>query len=556
MDSDGGNGPAREPKNTTITFGRKTQTNTQEAAQLRTRKFPTRPHRCHRNKVILQTNHSHCLEVIWNDARGHTEVSGIIWCGWDFRFAKRLFISKCKTAITSLAFFPVHDGGWSCEGLLPPWCGRRGDAPQLQRVATPNFHALMEEGVWVQRVESAYITKTFPDHYTLVTGLFAESHGVVANEMYDPDLNLTFSMDAPGARDPRWWDRAEPLWATNQRAGRSSGAAMWPGTDVKIRGTYPTHFLPYNASVGFEDRVQSLVGWFSQDPPASLGLLYWEEPDASGHALGPDSPRMEAVIADVDAKLGFLRQELRRAGLYDRLNLVVTSDHGMAQMSPERVVELDEYLSRDAYTWIDKSPVVGILPKEGKLEEVYSSLANAHPSLRVYKKEDIPERFHYQHNDRIMPIIIAAEEGWTIVQNRSDGFMLGNHGYDNALPSMHPVFVARGPAFRRGYSKASAHAVDLYPLMCHILDLPPAPNNGSLANVRDLLCEALPPTHAPPPRAAEPAYARVVGSLLGVALVVGFLLVFLKQVTFRQLPAMPAGNLEIAQPLLQGHLDI
>lgn len=467
--------------------------------------------------------------------------------------ADGLVKASCLLGVVAMAMLPSCRPEDLPSLLLVSFDGFRWD--YVQRVATPNFHALMEEGVRVEQVENAYITKTFPDHYTLVTGLYTESHGIVANEMYDPDLNLTFAMDHPSAHDPRWWDGAEPLWATNQRAGHGSGAAMWPGTDVEIRGTYPTHFLPYNASVGFEDRVRSLVGWFARDPPVRLGLLYWEEPDVSGHAFGPDSPRMDAVIADVDAKLGFLRRELQRAGLYERLNLVVTSDHGMAQMSGERVVELDAYLSRDAYTWIDKSPVVGILPQEGKLEEVYRSLANAHPSLRVYRKEDIPERFHYQHNDRIMPIIIAAEEGWTIVQNKSDGLMLGNHGYDNALPSMHPVFVARGPAFRRAYSKASARAVDLYPLMCHILDLPPAPNNGSLANVRDLLREAPPPTQAPPP-VPEPAYARVLGSLLGVVLVLGFLLVFLKYVTLRQLPATPTGNPEISRPLLQDHLEI
>lgn len=248
--------------------------------------------------------------------------------------------------------------------LLVSFDGFRWD--YLHRVATPNFQALMEEGARVEQVESAFITKTFPDHYTLVTGLFAESHGVVANEMYDPDLNATFSMSKPNSHDPRWWDRAEPLWVTNQRAGRGSGAAMWPGSDVEIGGAYPTDFLPYNASLGFEERVRTLIGWFlREEQPITLGLLYWEEPDVSGHAHGPDSVLMDEVIADVDGKLGFLRQELRRVGLYDSVNLVVTSDHGMAQMSPDRVVELDEYLSRDTYTWIDKSPVVGILPKEG-----------------------------------------------------------------------------------------------------------------------------------------------------------------------------------------------
>ncbi|KAG7460744.1 hypothetical protein MATL_G00201990 [Megalops atlanticus] len=437
--------------------------------------------------------------------------------------------------------------------LLVSFDGFRWD--YLKRVPTPNFDALMEEGVRVQQVENTYITKTFPNHYTMVTGLHAESHGIVANEMYDPDLNLTFSMDRMDTYDPRWWDEGVPLWVTNQRAGHRSGAAMWPGSDVEIHQMYPTHYLPYNASVSFQDRVQKLIDWFTQERPINLGVLYWEEPDESGHRLGPDSPLMNEVIADIDGKLGFLLEQLKKAGIYDEVNLVVTSDHGMAQLSTDRIIELDKYVSSNLYTWIDKSPVVAILPKEGKYDEVYKALANANSSMTVYKKEDIPDHYHYKHNDRIMPIIIEAKEGWTIMQNKNGTFMLGNHGYDNTLPSMHPVFVARGPALRRGYSKASMHSVDLYPLMCHILAVPPAPNNGTLGSVRDLLKESAPPTAAPPtPARGESTYAPVLGSLLGAALVVGFLFVFVKQVTRKQLPSLPIGNLEIAQPLLQEEL--
>ncbi|XP_036406121.1 ectonucleotide pyrophosphatase/phosphodiesterase family member 5 [Megalops cyprinoides] len=467
----------------------------------------------------------------------------------------RLVKASCFLVVVAVIMLPGCSPEELHRLLLVSFDGFRWD--YLKRVPTPNFNALMEEGVRVQQVENTYITKTFPNHYTMVTGLHAESHGIVANEMFDPDLNLTFSMDRMDTYDPRWWDEGVPLWVTNQRAGHRSGAAMWPGSDVEIHQMYPTHYLPYNASMSFQDRVQKLIDWFTQEQPISLGVLYWEEPDESGHRLGPDSPLMNEVIADIDGKLGSLLGQLKKAGIYDEVNLVVTSDHGMAQLSTDRIIELDDYVSSDLYTWIDKSPVVAVLPKEGKYDEVYNALANANPNMTVYKKEDIPDHYHYKRNDRIMPIIIEAKEGWTIMQNKNGTFMLGNHGYDNTLPSMHPVFVARGPAFRRGYSMASMRSVDLYPLMCHILAVPPAPNNGTLGSVRDLLKESAPPTAAPPtPASGESTYAPVLGSLLGAALVVGFLFVFVKQVTRKQLPSLPIGNLEIAQPLLQEELQI
>ncbi|XP_062857395.1 ectonucleotide pyrophosphatase/phosphodiesterase family member 5 [Trichomycterus rosablanca] len=438
--------------------------------------------------------------------------------------------------------------------LLVSFDGFRWD--YVNRVPTPNFRALMDEGVQVERVENIYITKTFPNHYTLVTGLYAESHGIVSNEMYDPVMNRSFSIEGPEESDSRWWEKAVPLWVTNQMAGKKSGAAMWPGSDVEIGGTYPTSYMPYDASMPFEMRVEKLINWFSGPDAIDFGVLYWEEPDESGHNFGPESSLMDVVIKDIDNKLGFLRDELKKVGLYDKINLIVTSDHGMTQLSQDKVIELDIYVSRDLYTLIDKSPVVGILPKEGKLDEVYSLLENANPNMLVYKREDIPDHFHYKHNVRIMPIIIEAKEGWTIVQNRTGSFMLGNHGYDNHLPSMHPVFVARGPSFRTGYTKASMRSVDLYPLMCSILGIQPQPNNGSLISVRDLLVESPTPRHLPPSVTREPSHAWAVGTLLGSVLVLGFLIIFVKKVTERQLPPLPFTNREISQPLLQEELRL
>uniref|UniRef100_A0A8C1U3G0 Ectonucleotide pyrophosphatase/phosphodiesterase 5 n=2 Tax=Cyprinus carpio TaxID=7962 RepID=A0A8C1U3G0_CYPCA len=432
--------------------------------------------------------------------------------------------------------------------LLVSFDGFRWD--YVNRVPTPNFRALMDEGVQVEQVENTYITKTYPNHYTLVTGLHAESHGIVANEMYDPIHNRSFSMEGPEVYDAWWWEEAVPLWVTNQKAGRKSGAAMWPGSDVGIGGTYPTHYLSYNASMPFETRVEKLIDWFSGPEAIGFGVLYWEEPDESGHNLGPESPLMDVVIADIDEKLGFLREKLKTTGLYDKVNLIVTSDHGMTQLSHDKIIELDTYVSRDLYTWIGKSPVVGILPKEGKLEEVYSLLKNANPNMDVYKKEEIPDHFHYRHNVRIMPLILEVKEGWTVMQNRNGSFMLGNHGYNNSLPSMHPVFVARGPAFRCDYTKASMRSVDLYPLMCSILGLKPLPNNGSLSSVLDLLVETSTPKPVVPPVPREPSSAWAVGSVLGVALVIGFLFIFVQQVTQRQHLPMRLSNSEITQPLL------
>ncbi|XP_004083440.1 ectonucleotide pyrophosphatase/phosphodiesterase family member 5 [Oryzias latipes] len=454
-----------------------------------------------------------------------------------------------------------HVEGWP-KLLLVSFDGFRWD--YIDRVPTPNFRSIMDEGVKVENVENIYITKTLPNHLTLVTGLYAETHGIVANEMYDPILNQSFSMETDSIYDSRWWEQAVPLWVSVQKAGGRSGAAMWPGSDVKIHGTYPSQYLEYNSSVSFETRVQKIIEWFSapEEEAVDFGVLYWEEPDESGHTLGPQSPLMDAVIAGIDEKLGFLLNELKRSGLDEKVNLIVTSDHGMAQLYPEKIIELDEYVERDTYSWVDKSPVVGILPKEGKLEEVYSLLVDANPNMVAYRKEHIPERLHYQHNVRIMPILLEAKEGWTIMQNRTEHFMLGNHGYDNTLRNMQPIFVARGPGFQQNYVKSSMRSVDLYPLMCHILSIRPLPNNGSLLNVQDLLSSQptpLAPTPAHPsgpPKPSRYSYAPVVGSFIGVLLVLGFLVVYIIVVTLNQQPVLKHRSWEMSQPLLQEDIQL
>lgn len=248
--------------------------------------------------------------------------------------------------------------------LLVSFDGFRWD--YIYKFPTPNFHKVIKNGVHVEQITNVFITKTYPNHYTMVTGLYAENHGIVANEMYDPVLNETFSMNHMTVYNSKFWEHAYPIWITNQIQGHKTGAAMWPGTDVKIHGAFPTHYLLYNASVSFQERVAKLIEWFTSEEPINLGLLYWEQPDEMGHILGPDNPHMESVITEIDNLLSYLVQELKKAALWDTLNVIITSDHGMAQLSTDRIIELDQYVDRDLYTMIDHSPDVAILPVEGR----------------------------------------------------------------------------------------------------------------------------------------------------------------------------------------------
>ncbi|XP_068534910.1 ectonucleotide pyrophosphatase/phosphodiesterase family member 5 [Anas acuta] len=473
--------------------------------------------------------------------RGRTPSSIALNCCW-------------RVLVTCLLFLPsaVSLQPDQRKVLLVSFDGFRWD--YIYKVSTPNFHYAMENGVHVKQLTNVFITKTYPNHYTMVTGLYAESHGIVANEMYDPILNETFSLNnmdihssirESGIYNSKFWEEASPIWVTNQMEGHKTGAAMWPGTDVKIHGVLPTYYMPYNESVSFEDRVARFIDWFKLEEPINFGLLYWEQPDEMGHVLGPENPLMGPIISDTDKKLGYLMFELKKAKLWNVINVIITSDHGMSQSSSERLIELDQYVNRELYQVIDHSPAVAILPKEGKLDEVYEALANAHPNMTVYKKEQIPDRFHYKHNHKIQPILAVADKGWEIVFNKSDGFPFGNHGYDNNLQEMHPIFLAVGPAFRKNVTREAMNSTDLYPLLCHLLGITPLPNNGSFNNVKDILARRVPVF------LGADVWATVVGVFLGSCLLMIFLLLFIKHVILIQTSTMQMQHTEAAWPLLQ-----
>lgn len=370
--------------------------------------------------------------------------------------------------------------------LLVSFDGFRAD--YLQRFPMPNLKLLYSQGVLVKQLTNVFITKTFPNHYSLVTGLYAESHGILASNMYDPVSHKHFH--AGNDTDPSWWNSTQPLWVTALDSGYKTAAMMWPGSDVIIRNRTPTHFFPYSAEVTFQQRLGNVTNWIlgdGKEQGVMFAALYWEEPDRSGHIFGPDNTTaMGKVLKEVDDNVGLLISELKRTGLWGRINVLVTSDHGMAQCSAERLIRLDDCLHPDNYTLVDLTPVAALIPHADP-EAVYNLLNKCHANMTAYLKKAIPDKLHYRNNQRIQQIILIADEGWTIVQRGNQLPRLGDHGYDNSLPSMHPFLAATGPSFRRDYQISTLQSVDIYPLMCHLLSVIPQPNNGTLTQARCLL---------------------------------------------------------------------
>ncbi|RUS90762.1 hypothetical protein EGW08_001473 [Elysia chlorotica] len=379
--------------------------------------------------------------------------------------------------------------------LIVSFDGFRWD--YLSRTATPNFDHIIKTGVHAQKgLTNVFTTSTLTNHWSIVTGLYAESHGIIENDMYDPELNKTYVplyKDKYARNDPRFYDTGvEPIWVTNQLQnthGRS-GSIMWWGAENVIKSTRPTHHMPYSLERNYKFRVDTIIKWFTDEYPINLGLLYFNEPDHTAHMCGPESENVTKLIEYADEITGYLFEKLKEKNLFGHINVIITSDHGFASTSKKRLIHLDKFVDRNLYQVVHYSPVLSLIPVTGYETTVYNKLKEASKTqnFTVYYKNEIPERLHYKNNKRVTPIIAIADMTYSFISNMSDDAfeLAGTHGYDNKERAMRPFFMATGPSFKSGFQVDTFNSVDLYPLMCHLLDLHPAPNNGSM-NVVSLL---------------------------------------------------------------------
>jgi predicted AlkP superfamily pyrophosphatase or phosphodiesterase len=356
----------------------------------------------------------------------------------------------------------------------------------LDRAQVPRLRALARAGVRSEGLIPPFPSKTFPSHYTIVTGLYPEHHGIISNNMLDARIGERFSMNAPTAKDTRWWG-GEPLWITAQKQGQIAASMFWPGSDVEIQGMRPAHWRLYDDGVANRDRVSQVIEWLRLPEAGrpTFITLYFSDVDSVGHRAGPESNEVLEAAADLDRLVGALVDGVNALRLSTPVHYVIVSDHGMSQTSLERLIPLDDYLDPATVDLIDSSPVVGVWPRTITADEAYRALAGKHPALAVYKREDVPPELHFSSNARIPPVIGIAADGWTVTTRaqrtqwqQAGRRMGGQHGYDPRLRSMHGLFIASGPQFRIGVTVPAFENVHLYELMARVLGLTPAPNDG------------------------------------------------------------------------------
>ncbi len=350
----------------------------------------------------------------------------------------------------------------------------------LDRGLTPHLNQMAAEGVRALSMQPIFPTKTFPNHYTIATGLFAPNHGLISNRFTNPYSGQSYRLgDTVSVRDARWY-RGETIWVTARREGIKTASFFWPGSETRPDYTHPTYFRHYDGSIPHDERIEGVMEWL-QLPEAKrpqLIFLYFSDTDTEGHRFGPESPEVNTAIELLDKKVGLLNERLEAIGMKEHTNVLVVSDHGMAEVADERAVVLSNLIDTEDIRIADGGPFMQLFLQAGaSAEHVYRQLNKHARHFKVYQRENIPDYYHYRNHPFIGDLLLVADVGWSLLPDREAFERMqandtrGNHGYDNHHIDMHGIFIADGPAFKSGYRCGTVHNIDMYPLITEILGM-------------------------------------------------------------------------------------
>ncbi|KAG9468209.1 hypothetical protein GDO78_023256, partial [Eleutherodactylus coqui] len=360
-----------------------------------------------------------------------------------------------------------------------------------QDVDTPLLDYLAEIGVKAKYITPPYVTMTSPSHFTTITGRWIEDHGVIHNMMFNPQTLRKFSIKATQNMS-EWWDNGVlPLWITAQNQGLKAGSFHYPGGNANYSGQTVYKALaeafdhPDGDEKEWRDNIDIVMKWFNEDG-LDFVTLFYGEPDVTGHLHGPETEQRRTIIKQIDRTIGYLLEAIEKNQLKDKLNVIITSDHGMTTVKKEpdvKEIRLSDHINfKDTVKFdiLDYGGFGMILPKEGKEEELYQALKVAHPNLHVYKKQEFPEGFHYSKHERVLPILLYGDLGYSVNGRLILYVNKGDHGFNNSEMDMKMIFRAFGPDFKKNYTAEPFDSIHIYPLMCKLLGVIPEPHNGSI----------------------------------------------------------------------------
>ena len=359
--------------------------------------------------------------------------------------------------------------------LLISLDGFRYDYPQ--RYHPTNLIEFGRTGVTAKALLPVFPTSTFPNHYTIVTGLYPAHHGIVENSFWDPQRKVLFRFNDPAlASDPAWWG-GTPLWVLAEQQGMRAASFFWLGSDYEIQHIRLTYYLPYDSKVTKDQQIAEVIRWLKlpklQRP--HFMTLYFPDVDHESHMYGPDAPETRRAVAGVDAALGKLFGQIRGTGV--PINIFIVSDHEMTALTG--AVDLTSFADFTGVQTVAAATEFKIYSEDmASIDRLYGQLKGKDPRFTVYRQSEIPARLHYSGNDRIGNLVVMAVSPVLVhgpppsPGQRRPELPKGMHGYDLELfPEMRAIFYAQGPNLRSGVTIEEFENIHIFPQIARILGL-------------------------------------------------------------------------------------
>jgi len=349
----------------------------------------------------------------------------------------------------------------------------------LDRNITPNINKFAEKGVKAMSLMPVFPSKTFPNHYSIITGQYPENHGIISNSFSDPYTGKSYSLsNIDEVKNSRWY-HGEAFWETAKRNGIITASYFWPGSELNIEYRRPDLYNEYDHKKPFNDRIDGVKKWLElpyQQRPHFV-TLYFHEPDAVGHSKGVYADETNNTLMSLDSLFGTLINKMNELDIADSLNIILLSDHGMSDLSDDKMIDLEELLKDLNCKYQNNGTFVMIEAESKTRDDVYNYLKSNANGFSAYHKEDMPEYLHYFKHPFISNILLLAENGWHFTEkskaSKYKDKMVATHGWDNHWLNMHGIFMADGPAFKDNYKVGTIWNIDIYPLLCSIFGIEP-----------------------------------------------------------------------------------
>ena len=364
--------------------------------------------------------------------------------------------------------------------------GFRWDYPELAQ--TPNLDSIAGVGVKADALIPSFPSLTFPNHYTLATGLYPDHHGLVLNHFHAPDVDGEYRLNNNSSIGDAKYYGGEPIWVSAEKQGVRTAVYFWVGSEAPVQGIYPGIWKKYDHHFPYNQRIDSVISWLQLPYSKRPHLIMWyiDQPDEIAHSQGPTSTATLKKVEYLDSLLGVFTHRMNELEIADSINFIILSDHGMCQLSADKHIDLKKHIPKRMIEYIDGSnPVYNIKVKSQFRQKVLDRLGQIDP-IRFWEHGKLPEHLHYGHHIRTADITVVADSAWTLSWG-SEYNLLGAHGYDPENKSMHAIFYAAGPDFKKAYQAPAFQNIHVYSILACLLGIEPAKTDGSIDMVNEML---------------------------------------------------------------------